>query len=105
MPSQRMNSGTQAMEGIARSAWMDGSSSRAATGLAPFSMPSRVPAVAPMAKPSRTRVRVATTWVCSSPERASDHAVCASRDGGGISRPGAVHSGPRFPTARRGRPG
>ena len=85
-----MKIGTQAIEGMARSAWMEGSSSRRAVSLAPVSMPISVPATAPMPKPMATRVMVAATCVCSSPEAASATAVCSRRDGGGIRRPGAM---------------
>ncbi len=63
MPNHRMKIGTQAMEGMARSAWMEGSSRRRAVSLAPVSMPISVPAAAPMAKPMTTRVMVAATCI------------------------------------------
>ena len=89
MPSQRMNSGTQAMEGMARRAWREGSSSRRIAALDPVRVPSAVPAMAPNRKPSATRAMVAATWVCSSPLRISAQAVTARRDGGGMRRPEA----------------
>ena len=89
MPSHRMNSGTQAIDGMARTACNEGSSSRRIVVLAPVSVPISVPATAPNRKPSATRAMVAATWVCSSPLRISAIAVTASLDGGGISRPEA----------------
>ena len=56
MPNQRMNSGTQAIEGIARSACMVGSSSCAgARGEAGRAHRARSPARSPSAKPAATR--------------------------------------------------
>ena len=84
-----MNNGTQAIEGMARMACNEGSSSRRIAGLAPVRVPTRVPAMAPNRKPSPTRARVAATWVCNSPLRINASAVTARREGGGISRPEA----------------
>ena len=47
MPNQRMNSGTQAIEGMARNACTVGSSRRRDSGTAPVNAPSTVPAATP----------------------------------------------------------
>jgi hypothetical protein len=67
MPSHRMNSGTQASDGMALSALRVGSSSLRAVALAPVSAPTAMPPAAPMAKPTTTRHRVAKACVQSSP--------------------------------------
>ena len=67
MPSHRIKSGTQAMDGTERSACRLGSSSRLAKSDAPVSAPTSVPAIAPAAKPASTRPSVAETCVQSSP--------------------------------------
>ncbi len=84
-----MKIGTQASDGIDRSAWIEGSNSRCSRLLAPFSIPKIVPSAPPMANPMSTRVNVARVCDCSSPLRSRADAVSTSREGGGISRPEA----------------
>ena len=67
MPNHRMNSGTQAIDGIARSAWRVGSRRRRAASLVPDSAPSAMPLTAPRPKPTATRHSVAQACVHSSP--------------------------------------
>jgi hypothetical protein len=69
IPSHRMKSGTQAMEGMARRAWSVGSRSRRAAPLAPDRAPTRMPAERPDGEAARHRCRVAAVWVHSSPGR------------------------------------
>ncbi len=61
MPSHSSSKGTQASEGMARSAWNDGSS-RSSSGLnRPTAAPITRASEAPMAKPMATRKLLATT--------------------------------------------
>ena len=86
MPNQRMNSGTQAIEGIARSACMVGSSSWRARVEKPVSAPSAVASTSPSANPAATRQRVAARCRPSSPLRYSSANVAATFEGGGSRR-------------------
>src|ERR1700687_1825376 len=87
MPSHRMNSGTPASTGIARTACPVGSSSRRARPQYPETAPSTVPDITPRPNPATTRVSVAMIWRASSPLRASSTMVANSFEGGGTSRP------------------
>ena len=60
IPSQRMNSGIQAIDGIARNAWSVGSSSRLVKSEYPVIAPRTVPATTPRPKPAATRAKVAS---------------------------------------------
>src|SRR5215213_4160160 len=89
MPSQRMNRGTQSMDGMARRACRVGSISRRRVSLEPDRAPNVMPAAAPRPKPASTRQSVAQTWVQSSPVLARACSVTKIRLGGGTRRPSA----------------
>ena len=87
MPIQRINKGTQAMEGTARKACSVGSIRWRMNGEAPAMAPINVPAKAPSANPAPTRASVATQCNCNSPLLANSCSVLKITDGGGIKRP------------------
>ncbi len=62
MPSHSSSTGTQASEGIARSAWKLGSSSASMRRLRPIAAPTASASPAPAAKPAATRSVLAPTW-------------------------------------------
>ena len=104
IPSHRMNSGTQAIEGIARSACTVGSSRRTASAASPISIPRTVPATTPRRSRAHASHRGRRHGVYSSPVWPADQRLRQIRDGGGISRPLNSHGAPQAPTRPQGRP-
>jgi len=87
MPSQRMNSGTQAIEGMARNACRLGSTRRRSHAEDPVAAPMIVAATVPMTKPAATRASVTDVWRARSPLLARSAKVARITDGGGAKRP------------------